>query len=461
MRSIATEASLREYVGQAAARLSEALAGGEEVTFELEAQATRSRRAALYDYRPLTAEFIRAHEAQLRELPAHQQASELIESVAGCERYLIARGAAAVPVDPIDRANAVLRTLLEDVFAGCSDFAVREERVVEALAALDDAVVGAGQHTIVLAAIGGLAIASDEVPLASGLALVRPGALDGPPDEMMGGPGGRPTLVAQVTLEDVDPAALEEATALLRELLRALRLFGDGRIVLEPIAWTRVGAAPWRAFALPGGARARGMLVVPADQEDELRAFCSLVARRSGRHPELSYAMERFEFGCERGNDLQSLSDYLLGLRALLEPELEGRGGRLASRVAALCATAERRGALAEQLIAALELERMAMQGRLTKPLAGQDTLVRALGEHLRALLRDVVCGHLDPDLPALADELLAPPEPEKPEEPIEVEAGFDLEDEADPDAETVARVERAPFAGVWGDGGEGSARLF
>jgi hypothetical protein len=30
------------------------------------------------------------------------------------------------------------------------------------------------------------------------------------------------------------------------------------------------------------------------------------------------------------------------------------------------------------------------------------------MAEHLRALLRDVVCGHLEPDLCALADDLLA-----------------------------------------------------
>ena len=34
--------------------------------------------------------------------------------------------------------------------------------------------------------------------------------------------------------------------------------------------------------------------------------------------------------------------------------------------------------------------------------------LVEALSGHLRALLRDVLCGHLDSDLCAVADDLLA-----------------------------------------------------
>ena len=36
------------------------------------------------------------------------------------------------------------------------------------------------------------------------------------------------------------------------------------------------------------------------------------------------------------------------------------------------------------------------------------DELVDELAEHLRAILRDALCGHLDADLCAMADELLA-----------------------------------------------------
>jgi hypothetical protein len=33
--------------------------------------------------------------------------------------------------------------------------------------------------------------------------------------------------------------------------------------------------------------------------------------------------------------------------------------------------------------------------------------LAAEIADHARALLRDVICGHLDPDLAALADEIL------------------------------------------------------
>ena len=39
---------------------------------------------------------------------------------------------------------------------------------------------------------------------------------------------------------------------------------------------------------------------------------------------------------------------------------------------------------------------------------SGADALVDELAEYLRAILRDALCGHLEADLCALADDLLA-----------------------------------------------------
>jgi hypothetical protein len=55
----------------------------------------------------------------------------------------------------------------------------------------------------------------------------------------------------------------------------------------------------------------------------------------------------------------------------------------------------------------AVALERSVMLGA-EPPAAGSDALVLELSEHLRALLRDIVCDHLGSDVCALADELLA-----------------------------------------------------
>jgi hypothetical protein len=101
----------------------------------------------------------------------------------------------------------------------------------------------------------------------------------------------------------------------------------------------------------------------------------------------------------------EALSDHLLALRALLEPEGPA-SARLAGRLAVLCATPERRGELAERVLAAIELERGVVAGSAVEH-AGAEALAAETADHLRALLRDVICGHLDPDLTNLADELL------------------------------------------------------
>jgi hypothetical protein len=125
---------------------------------------------------------------------------------------------------------------------------------------------------------------------------------------------------------------------------------------------------------------------------------------------ELAWALARFEMGCERLAPFEALTDYLLALRALLEPEGPG-SGRLAGRLAAICAQPAERAALAERVAHGISLERAVIAGLApgdTDPAHPVDALVDELSEHLRALLRDVLCGHLDSDLRTVADRILA-----------------------------------------------------
>jgi hypothetical protein len=201
----------------------------------------------------------------------------------------------------------------------------------------------------------------------------------------------------------------------LRDLLRALRLFGDGRVTLGALAWARTGGEDaWSTVALGTGGRPHGMLVISPEQEDELRAFCSLVSRRAPHGNELAWALRRFELGCERAHPYEALSDHLLALRALLEPEGPS-SGLLAGRIAALCATPENRIKLTKRMTKAQKLERAVIAGTAAELAdlrsVAAVAIARDVADHLRALLRDVICGHLTPDLARLADELLAAPE--------------------------------------------------
>jgi hypothetical protein len=153
------------------------------------------------------------------------------------------------------------------------------------------------------------------------------------------------------------------------------------------------------------------MLVVSPEQEDELRAFCNLVSRRAPHANEIAWALRRFELGCERASEYEGLSDHLLALRVLLgaPSELQPDGspdGLLAARLAALCATPDLRGALSERTLKALALERHVIAGTAVERASGL-AIARELSNNLRALLRDVVCGHLSGELASLADELL------------------------------------------------------
>jgi hypothetical protein len=192
----------------------------------------------------------------------------------------------------------------------------------------------------------------------------------------------------------------------LRRLLTALRLYDGAGVGFGPLAWTRTGGSTWQPFALGTlGARREEPIVIPGEQEDELRAFCSLIARRTPNGGELSWALRRYEMACERAIPGEALTDVLLALRALLEPEGPG-SGRLSGRLAALCALPDGRAALAARVAHTAAVERAVVAGLSVDP--ALDALTAELADHLRALLRDVLCGHLDSDLRSVADEILA-----------------------------------------------------
>jgi hypothetical protein len=448
MRSRQLETALAVFAREIAARLQADVDAGAEVPFEL-AGGGSSRGPRLYCYQPQTAEFIRERWAPLRRLPSYGTAIALLEDFDGIDRYLLAREAplgtrgrksrqrAGGP-----RADAALRALIEDVFAEQSVFEVREERLEAALERLGHTARSGPAEVTLLASLHGLTISSPELALAPGLTLVQTETLRDVPEEALAPAledgGGEPReeagrLLVAFTAEDTDVvAALGRGRAVLGELLRALRLFGDGRVTLGRLAWVRVGEGGWSARALGWGGRPHGMLVVSSEQEDELRAFCNLVSRRTPREGELAWALGRFELGCERTGEHEALSDYLLALRALLEPEGTA-SGLLASRLAALCALETERAALERRVEQAIALEHAVIAGDVGSHGDGEQ-LVRELAEHLRALLRDVICGHLEPDLVALAEELI---------EREEVEWA-----EAPPDGQ-VERVECAPAAEV------------
>ncbi|HEY6758375.1 MAG TPA: hypothetical protein VI318_02755 [Baekduia sp.] len=411
MRNRPLHAALTAFAEEAAFQLASDAADGAEVPFEVVELGGSRREAPLYCYRPLTASFIDERLSMLARLASFAPAVHALAACGGLDTYLVARGETRFPAQPRARAEATLRHFLTRVFEESSDFELAPERLDRAYEELESIVMDGRALTEVVAPIMGLALTSAEIALGEGLTLVRADAevaLDAPADARREREDGHQVVLARLTWEAApgDEAPLRHAQVRLRRLLTGLRLYDATGFTLGRTAWTRTGGGAWQPFALGAGARTRGVCVVPAQQEDELRAFLSLIGRRTPRSGELAWALGRFELATDRPRPSEALTDVLLALRALLEPE-GPQTGRLAGRVAALCAIPESRATVTERIAHLVSLERSVVAGVAPEDPA-LEPLVDELTSWLRALLRDVLCGHLDSDLRAVADEMLA-----------------------------------------------------
>ena len=411
MRNTTLHGVIEAFATEAAMQLTAETSAGAEIPFELVDTAGGPRgRVPLYCYRPLTGTFIRDRLGLLAATATYAPALRALSGLDGVEAYLRQRGEARIPSERRECADAALRVFLSTVFAERTEFGFDPDRFEAAYAELEQAVYEGRAVTTVVAPLLGIALdpETDEIALGEGLSLMRGDAVDDAPSAAVWGDEEEPQvlIVLTATQDRAAPPPVSVARARFRRTLTALRLFERGGYALGPVAWTRIDAGAWRSVALGGSGRPGLPRRIAAEQDDELRAFSNLVARRTPRSGEVAWALARFEMGCERLAPFEALTDYLLALRALLEPEGPG-SGRLSGRLAAICARPEDRASVAERTAHAISLER-AVIGGLASAHTGVDTLVDELTEYLRALLRDVLCGHLDADLCSVADGLLA-----------------------------------------------------
>jgi hypothetical protein len=433
MRNRLLYTTLRDFTEQAGYQLAADAAEGAEVPFEL--VESRGSRASLYAYRPLTEEFIGSRVGMLARLPAYAPAARSLEVLDGVPSYLAVRGEEHPPTSARDRAAAALRCFLSVVFDETTDFELSPARFERAYAELETALYEGRQVVTVLVPLEGLALVSHEVPIGEGLTLARTDAIADAPDDLTG-TGDHAVAVLTIEREQRDMPPQAAAHKRIRLLLTALRLFDQGAFGVAGGAWVRRDAGRWRlhALSLAPAPPSDETLVLEPDVEDELRAFVNLIPRRLPGRGTVAWALRRFELGCERRRRLEALSDYLLAARALLEPE-GASSGRLAGRLAAICAMPDNRAGMAERVAHAISLERAVITG-LDPAVPEPGTLVEELAGHLRALLRDVLCGHLEEDLVGVAEGLLHP-EPAEPLEPEpEGEPDSEPEPEGEPDSE-------------------------
>jgi hypothetical protein len=302
------------------------------------------------------------------------------------------------------------------MFSERTEFEFAEKNFEVAYAELEAALYAGCSLSTVIAPLLGVALpaGTTELPLGEGLSIVPGTAVpDAPPAAVWGTDGhedqplGEPQVLAVLSIDhdSSSRSPMSLARVRFRRLLTAIRLFERGGYAMGPLAWMRTDGGPWRPATLASGGRPRLVTLIGPEHAEELRAFCHLISRRLPSGGEVAWALSRYEMACERLAPFEALTDLLLALRALLEPEGPA-SGRLAQRLAALCAPREARAQLAERTAHAISLERAVIAG-LAPAESGADALVEEMAEHLRALLRDVLCGHLDSDVRTLADELL------------------------------------------------------
>jgi hypothetical protein len=419
VRNLTLHGLLEAFTTDAGMRLNLAAAEGDEMPFEVvQSDGGRSGKLPLYCYRPLTGDFIRERLGLLVALPTYAPVARSLEGVGGLEAYLRAHGHASAPELPREQADQTLREFLARVFEERSEFAFDEVRFEAAYLELERAIYEGRCVTEVIAPLLGIDLdpSTDELALGEGLSIVRCTALAGAPADLVRQEQPPLLLVLRVAHDRVQQPSVSYARTRFRRVLTALRLFERGGYAIAPIGYSRIDDGGWSPVPLGSSGRPRLLTLIPQANEDELRAFCNLIARRlpvaaGGRGPdnsgagEAAWALSRFEMGCERVVPFEALTDYLLALRALLEPEGPA-SGRLAQRLSVICAAPEHRAALAERTAHAISLERAVIAG-LAPAATGVDALVEELAEHLRAILRDVLCGHLSADLRGVADELL------------------------------------------------------
>jgi hypothetical protein len=413
MRNRLLHDALRDFALETAALLTDDVREGAEVEFDVTAESGRG--PALYRYKPRTEAFLAERWPRLRELPTRARAAAELGS--GSALWLRANGGGGVSGEQADPA---LRAMLERLYEDATSFGFPEERFDRVYRELETTLYHDAVRARVLAPLGGVAIGVDRIDLGGGLSLARGDRTDAPPEAVWPEDGdGEPAVLC--VLERDAPAdegiSAVEARQRFACVVTALRLWGPGIVALGAPGWRRADEGRWQPVALGGGegvGMARSWVLGQGD-EAALREFFEAIDAAAEPPRTVAWALARFEMGCERAADAEALSDYLLALRALLDATSDAGEASLALRVAALCAEEGRRRAVQRRVEAAIALERFVMGGgpRARHDAESPRELVVEVEGHLRALLRDVLCGYLDADLKGVADDILLETKPE------------------------------------------------
>jgi len=403
VRDFLLNEALKRLATEAATRFSALVAGGDQIPFDVAADAGED--SAFYSYVPLTSRFVEERGEELRSLPSFGPAREAAAEAGVAAPYLEARGE-SVPADPGERAERMLTIFISSLWEGSTEFSLDRARLESALATLDAEARDADDADVLVVPIVGLRMSGPRLQLPHGVRVVRADSIEAPIEAMRSEGMGRASWEPQyLAVAEQDPeGGAETALNQLRELISVMRLFKGGGIGLGPYAFAPTGEGCWRRIATGAPATRPGGYRLSEAEATELAELASTLAARPDPDSALTWAVGRFEMGCERESALDGLSDHLLALRAVLEGH-GPVGASLPLRASALIADDSLdRIEAREKVEETLELERALMNGGSVD---GAMRLAAWAEEGARRLLLQAALGELGNDLSAIADETL------------------------------------------------------
>lgn len=428
MRDFLLNESLRRFATEAATRYNAMVAEGEEIPFDVATDTAED--SPFYSYVPQTGRYVAERAGELQALPSWNAAREAVVEAGVASTYLEGRGE-VVPPEPGARAERMLEVFTVELFKDGSGFALDRGKLEALVATLDAEARSADDADLLLVPIVGLRMSMNRLELPNGVRIVRADSIAAPVEAMRSEGMGRAAWEPQfLAVAEQGVGGAEAALDQLRELVSVTRMFKIGGIGLGPFAFAPTGEDTWRRITTGAPSTRPGGYRLSEEEGAELAEFAAMLEQRPDPDNALSWAVGRFEMGCERESAMEGLSDHLLALRAVLEGH-GPVGASLPLRASALIADeAYDRIEARERIEEVLELERALMNGRMLDQAIELATWIE---DGVRRLLRKAALGELGNDLSTTADETLVATGLEAGDAQITVFAVDDRERDDDP----------------------------
>jgi hypothetical protein len=399
---------LKRLAAEASTRFTSLVATGDEIPFDV--AENNGDSSHFYRYVPLTSRFIASHIEELKSLPSYGPARGAVASSDVAAPYLESRGL-PVPSEPNRRAEEMINVFISSLWEGTTEFSLDISRVEAALAGLEVQSRDIREADVLVVPLVGFEMTPTEITLEGGVRIAQADSIDAPLEATSSeGTDRSAWQTAYFALTDLESSedGPRQAIARLNGLIRALRLYKEGSVGLGPFAFAPVGESSWRRIETAVSPPRSGSYFLIESEVSKLNELIERLGEESPAADRMEFAQTRFQYGCERENPVDALSDHLLAIRA----SLGGEGvidAPLAARAAALITGNADDLRSRERVELALDLVQALIIGEDMTSIGGESaTYIAAwVEDSTRHILREAVLGHYGLNLNLAAEETL------------------------------------------------------